>query len=107
MKRLIARFKAWRNDTWGDSNNGRPKSYLLSLLVVIAYYRAPDDLKHAKKIEKTGFMVCISFADQIVHQWQECLFHTLFFCAQRVTEEVKSLVKVIHQDKDIKYVFTY
>ena len=36
MKEYIRRAKAWRNREWMRSNEGRPKSYLISLLVVKA-----------------------------------------------------------------------
>ena len=37
MKEYIRRAKAWRNRVWGARKEGKPKSYLLSLLVVRAY----------------------------------------------------------------------
>ena len=38
VKEYIRRAKAWRNREWGaGSTRGKPKSYLLSLLVVKAY----------------------------------------------------------------------
>ena len=40
MKEYIRRAKAWRNREWGRSVEGKPKSYLLSLLVVRAYEKA-------------------------------------------------------------------
>ena len=47
---LIKRFKAWRNETWplGSPNGGRPKSILLSFLVLISYDSAPESVKQAK-----------------------------------------------------------
>ena len=40
MKEYIRRAKAWRNREWMGSNEGRPSSYLISLLVVKAYENA-------------------------------------------------------------------
>ena len=39
MKELIRRAKAWRNVTWKheDGKSEKPKSYLISLLVIKAY----------------------------------------------------------------------
>lgn len=37
VKEYIRRAKAWRNREWGKSKYGKPKSYLLSLLIVRAY----------------------------------------------------------------------
>lgn len=38
MKELIKRAKKWRNDQWPDHlpNSGRPKSYLMAVLVISA-----------------------------------------------------------------------
>ena len=41
VKELIRRAKAWRNMVWAGNKDGRPKSYLLSLLVITAYHRTP------------------------------------------------------------------
>lgn len=46
---LIRRAKAWRNVTWGTSGDGRPKSYLVSLLVITAYDRTSN--KHRKSFK--------------------------------------------------------
>ena len=37
VKEYIRRAKAWRNRVWGQIPDGRPSSYLMSLLVVKAY----------------------------------------------------------------------
>jgi hypothetical protein len=37
VKEYIRRAKAWRIRVWGACKEGKPKSYLLSLLVVRAY----------------------------------------------------------------------
>ena len=39
VKEFIRRAKAWRNKKWpkGSSGSGRPKSYLMSVLVLRAY----------------------------------------------------------------------
>ena len=36
VKEYIRRAKAWRNREWGSNTEGKPKSYLISLLVVRA-----------------------------------------------------------------------
>ncbi len=46
VKILIRRFKMWRNGTWDTMINGCPKSYLISMLVLISYDRAPAEIKH-------------------------------------------------------------
>ena len=40
IKEYIRRAKAWMNREWGRSKTGKPKSYLMSLLVVRAYENA-------------------------------------------------------------------
>lgn len=42
VKEYIKRFKAWRNQNWpkGGDTRGRPKSYLLGLLMVRAYEKS-------------------------------------------------------------------
>ena len=44
VKEYIKRFKAWRNHVWpkGKDAVGRPKSYLLSLLMIKAYNESKD-----------------------------------------------------------------
>ena len=44
MKEYIRRAKAWRNEKWpkGQVGTGRPKSFLLSLLVADAYRKSPS-----------------------------------------------------------------
>lgn len=37
VKEYICRAKAWRNKVWGKDPKGKPKSYLMSLLVLKAY----------------------------------------------------------------------
>ena len=49
IKQLSRRFKAWRNITWKDSTDGRPSSYLLVIVMVIAFDRMPDDKKVIRK----------------------------------------------------------
>ena len=49
IKQLSRRFKAWRNITWEDSTDGRPSSYILVILVVIAFNKLPDDKKVISK----------------------------------------------------------
>jgi len=39
VKELIRRMKAWRNVMWEGSKQSRPKSFLISLLVITAYNR--------------------------------------------------------------------
>lgn len=39
VKELIRRMKAWRNVAWHGSKEARPKSFLISLLVITAYNR--------------------------------------------------------------------
>lgn len=34
---------------WKDSKDGQPSSYLLSILVTIAFARIPDEMKKKKK----------------------------------------------------------
>ncbi|XP_064392095.1 uncharacterized protein LOC135339759 [Halichondria panicea] len=52
VKTLIKRFKAWRNRTWDKQKNGCPKSYLLSMLVLISYEHAPAELAQAESLEE-------------------------------------------------------
>jgi hypothetical protein len=53
VKVYICRAKAWRNRVWGARKEGKPKSYLLSLLVVRAYEtsdkRNPQSVTQALK----------------------------------------------------------
>ena len=42
VKESIRRAKAWRNENWEDGECGKPKSYLLSLLVAKAYEMCQD-----------------------------------------------------------------
>ena len=51
VKEFCRRFKAWRTISWEESTDqdGQPKSYLLTILVVIAFDRLPDDKKEMKK----------------------------------------------------------
>jgi len=44
VKEFIRRAKAWRNRVWskGAGGTGRPKSYLISLLVLRAYEKASE-----------------------------------------------------------------
>ena len=46
---MSRRLKAWRDITWKDSKDGRPKSYLLVILVVIAFKSLPADKQKMKK----------------------------------------------------------
>ncbi len=39
VKELIRRTKAWRNVEWKDSSKQKPKSYLITILVIAAYDR--------------------------------------------------------------------
>ncbi len=41
-KEFIKRAKAWRNEKWLHSHVGKPKSYLISLLVLKAYENARE-----------------------------------------------------------------
>ncbi len=41
-KEFIKRAKAWRNEKWSLSKAGKPKSYLISLLVLKAYENARE-----------------------------------------------------------------
>jgi hypothetical protein len=49
IKEFSKRAKKWRNDTWPkdsvDGGKGRPSSYLMSLLVVLAYQEATPTKK--------------------------------------------------------------
>jgi hypothetical protein len=47
VKEYIRRAKAWRNREWGSSRDGKPKSYLMSLLVVRAFENAPKSDPHS------------------------------------------------------------
>lgn len=42
VKEFSRRAKKWRNEYWpkGGSGEGRPSSYLMSLLVALAYHEA-------------------------------------------------------------------
>ena len=33
----IKKAKAWRNNSWGNDESGRPSSYLMEILVIKAY----------------------------------------------------------------------
>lgn len=48
-KEFVRRAKAWRNIEWGDSNVGKPKSYMMSILIIIAFDRMPSDLKQIQR----------------------------------------------------------
>ena len=48
-KEFIRRAKAWRNIEWRDSNIGKPKSYMMSILVIIAFDRMPFDMKKLRR----------------------------------------------------------
>ena len=50
VRRFIIAFKAWRNETWGTDGNGRPKSYFLSLLVLISHGRSPQELGPPRRV---------------------------------------------------------
>ena len=62
VKEYIKRFKAWRNHHWpkGRDAIGRPKSYLLSLLMIKAYNESEDksirsiEMKLKSMIQKHG-----------------------------------------------------
>ena len=45
VKEYARKAKEWRNEQWpeGSSGSGRPSSYLMSLLVVMAYERNPRE----------------------------------------------------------------
>ncbi|XP_064392067.1 uncharacterized protein LOC135339739 isoform X2 [Halichondria panicea] len=43
-KILIKRIKVWRDSVWDGKVNGCPKSFFLSILVLISYHRAPQHL---------------------------------------------------------------
>ncbi len=40
VKEFIKRAKAWRNTTWERLSEGKPKSYLLSCIVLRGYEKA-------------------------------------------------------------------
>ena len=46
MKELIKRAKKWRNDQWPEHlpNSGKPKSYLMAVLVISACCGYKDEL---------------------------------------------------------------
>ena len=46
IKELIKRAKKWRNDQWPDHlpNTGRPKSYLMAVLVISACSHYTEEL---------------------------------------------------------------
>ena len=46
-KDYIRRAKAWRNSVWSGSKDGKPSSFLMSLLVVRAYENAGRDRSEA------------------------------------------------------------
>ena len=50
VRELIRRAKAWRNVEWRKSDDpGRPKSYLISLLVIAAHHRVTEkSVSHMK-----------------------------------------------------------
>ena len=41
VKEMIRKAKEWRDKEWKYDGEGRPSSYLMSLLVVAAYQRDP------------------------------------------------------------------
>lgn len=41
VRELIKRGKAWRNKEWEHTKEGRPKSYLMSILVITAFQQIP------------------------------------------------------------------
>ena len=40
VKELVKRAKAWRNQAWSSDPTGKPKSYLIAVLIVRAFERA-------------------------------------------------------------------
>ena len=74
MKEYIRRAKAWRNEVWGKNKEGKPKSYLLSLLVV-------------KACEKAGIRA------QAQRYLMKQLFKLKPFLCYSVTQALKALVK--------------
>lgn len=56
VKEFIRRAKAWRNKVWpkGVGGTGRPKSYLISVLVLRAYEKASTKVstEHTQAIAK-------------------------------------------------------
>jgi len=40
VKELVKRAKAWRNKAWSRDSTGKPKSYLIAVLIVHAFEKA-------------------------------------------------------------------
>ena len=57
VKEYIRRAKAWRNRVWEARKEGKPRSYLLSLLVVRAY--ETSDRRNAQRY-KSDAVVSVS-----------------------------------------------
>ncbi len=51
VNELIRRAKAWRIRSWEDESERvtRPRAYLLSVLVITAYHRVPDDIQEQRR----------------------------------------------------------
>ena len=47
---LITRAKAWKKVMWKDETAGKPKSYLISLLVITAYDRVQYKTRKLKAV---------------------------------------------------------
>lgn len=73
VKQLIRRAKAWRNIQWKYSKEGKPKSYCLSILVIIAYDRLPPEKKvvRRKGLKKLVPTLTRNFKVLIKEIWSE------------------------------------
>ena len=57
VREFCRRIKAWRDLQWDDTKEaGCPKSYFLSLLVIIVYDGMPKNMKQSKQGNQHGEM---------------------------------------------------
>ena len=62
VKELIKRAKKWRNDQWSsdEPDNGKPKSYLISILVIHACWCYAHQKRYEsleRLVEREGFNI--------------------------------------------------
>ena len=86
VRQLITRAKAWKKVMWKDETAGKPKSYLISLLVITAYYRVESKKGKLKAVARRYIMNMIK--------------STYCFSLLRVKEKMVKLVNEIANGKD-------
>jgi len=95
VKELICRMKAWRNVMWEGSKESRPKSFLISLLVITAYNRVGAEYNMKFKRLASRYMYGLHVGDS------ECNL-TIHLHSSRTTKEVQKLVKQASEDRRLE-----